>query len=812
MAGISSDFQSALRGLLRSRSLFVLSVLCLSLGIGASASMLDLLDTLLFRPPAHVTGPESLRRVYFHDSAPGIGKYTTDSTSYAAFQDLEKAGAFSGIGAYLPAEVSLGHGPEAKTARAVLATPGFLRMLGVRPVRGRPFSAAEGRLGSPGQVALLGHDLWRREFGGSDVLGRQIAVGRDLYTIVGVLPSRFTGAGLQNVDLWLPINATGRFWGPEWPSRGWQILNVVVRLRPGADAAAAEEEATSRYRAASAEAGFPVPAARVSLGPLLVDRGPEAPAAVRVTMWLTGISWVVLLISCANVASLLLLRGLDRRRELALRLAFGASAGRLAQLMLCEGVVLAVAGGVGALVVFLFTGSVFQGWILPQAVMPVPELNPRILAILTALTAVAALLSGAVPAFWVRRSRLFQGIREGARESGPARSRLNALLSAGQIALAFALLACAGVFLRSLYNAIQLDLGLDARRVLVATVDLESEGYPAARVDEVFHQFAERVRRLPGVESVSLAATIPFATSRASAPSVPGVEALPRLSTGGPYINVVSRDFFTTTGTRVLRGRAFNAMDRRGSMPVAVVNETMARLLWPGRDDLGQCLQVGGEGKPCSTVVGVVEDARRTGLREEPTMQYYIPLGQDPERISERALFVRAAGGAETLIPAVRREMQSVDPDLPFIEVQPLASLFDHEIHPWRMGATVLTVLGLLALALAVVGLYGVIAHSMARRTYELSVRAALGAEWRHVLGLAVRQGLIIAVAGAAAGLALMLAAARYLQPLLFQVSAADPLSLAGAAGIVLVLALLSSYASTRRVRRIDPAAALRTE
>jgi predicted permease len=806
MAGIAADFQSALRGLLRSRSLFVLAVLCLALGIGASASMLDLLDTLLFRPPAHVASPEALRRVYFHDSAPGFGEYTNFVTSYPVLQDLEKVKAFSGIGAFRYAEVSLGHGPGAREAPAVMATPGLLRMLGVRPVRGRLFSEAEGRPGNPGLVALLGHDLWLREYGGSDVLGRQIAIGPDRYTIIGVLPSRFTGVDFQSLDLWLPVSAAGRILGPEWASRDWHFLKLVVRLRP--ETAAAEEEATATYRAGLAEAGEPVPAARVSLGPLRVGRGPQAPATVRITAWLTGISWIVLLIACANVASLLLLRGLDRRRELALRLAFGASSGRLAQLMLCEGIVLAVAGGAAALLVFLGASSVFQGWILPQAVRPVPELNPRILAILAVLTAVAALLSGVVPAFWVRRSRLFEGIREGARESGPARSRLNAALSAAQIALAFVLLACAGGFLRSLHNALRLDLGLDTGRVLVARVDLENEGYPAARINEVFHQSAERVRRLPGVESASVATTIPFAASGVLSLSVPGVEEIP----GSAYINPVGEDFFRTTGTSVLRGRELDARDRKGSVPVAVVNQTMARLLWPGGGALGRCLQVGGEGKPCSTVVGVVEDARRSELQEEPTMQYYIPLGQDPRENPVQALFVRSAVDAESLIPAVRREMQAVVPNLPFVDVQLMASYLDPDLRPWRMGATVLTVLGVLALALAVVGLYGVIAHSMTRRTYELSVRAALGAEWRDVLWLAVRQGLRIGVAGAVAGLALTLVAARYLQPLLFQVSAADPLSLAGAAGIVLILALLSSYASTRRVRRIDPAAALRTE
>jgi hypothetical protein len=295
---------------------------------------------------------------------------------------------------------------------------------------------------------------------------------------------------------------------------------------------------------------------------------------------------------------------------------------------------------------------------------------------------------------------------------------------------------------------------------------------------------------------------------------VPGLDQMPELDTGGPYVNGVSEEFFATTGTRLLRGRPFTAEDRAGSTSVTIVNQTMARLLWPGADALTKCLQIGREKStaPCSQVVGVVEDARRSDLQEGPTMQYYVPLSQAPASLPSRALFVRAKGNAEALLGSVRREVQALSPDLPFVEVRSLADLLAPQVRPWRMGAAVLALFGLLALALALVGLYGVVAHSMARRGYELAVRVALGAQERDVLWLALRQGLGIGLLGAAAGVVLSLGAAHFLQPLLFQVSAGDPAVLGLAAVVVVGLSLLASLIPGQRLRRVPPAGALRAE
>lgn len=808
------DLRAAVRGLLRSPSVTMLAISCLALGVGTSGAMLGLLDALLFRPPAHVAQPEAVRRVYFTftETSHGVGASSSE-TSYPVFCDLRIVRAFSAAGAFFRTESFLGRGAEARKVRSVLATPSFLRLLGVQPVQGRLFSDSEGEPGRQGLVALLSYDLWRRSFGGApDIMGRQVIVGSDSYTIIGVLPSRFTGVDLDTVDLWLPMSSAARLLGPHWAERrGNRFLEIVARLRSGTSSEAAAQEATVVFRAASAAAGKPRPDTRVSLSPVQRAQGPDR-GALPVVTWLTGLSWIVLLISCANVASLLLLRGLDRQRELGLRLALGAGSGQVARLILFEGAMLAGLGSAAALLVCRWTSLLLQRLILPDVETPIMTFNPRTLGIVAILTVASGLLSGAVPALWARRKGLIAAIRTGSRERSPGRSRLDAALAAVQIALTLALLAGAGAFARSLHNALHLDLGMDTDHVLVMTTDLESAGYPPRRVDEIYRQAAERVGALAGVKEQSLAATIPFATSVAAALSVPGIESLPEIESGGPYLNAVSASFFTTTGTPIVKGRPFTNQDRGGAAPVAIVNQTMARLLWPDRDPLGRCLKIGGDASPCSEVVGVARDAHREGLQEGPTMQFYVPLGQEPPSLSSRALFVRAAGDPAALRGPLRREVLAVSPDLPFVDVQPLSDLIAPQVRSWRMGTAVLALFSLLALALALVGLYGVIAHAMARRRYEMGVRIALGAQWRDVLWLALRHGLTIGLLGTAAGLALVLGAARFLQPLLFHVSAKDPLVLASAAVLVLALALLASYVPGRRLRRMDPATALRAE
>jgi predicted permease len=814
MAGIVLDFRDAARGLVRHRSVAALSLICIALGIGTSAAMLGLLDALLFRPPAHVEKPGEVKRIYLSDRLAGIGEYTSSITSYPVSQDLEKVKAFEATGSFFATEVPVGQGAEAQKVPGVLASPGFFRLLGLLPLRGRLFSDAEGQPGQPGTVALLGYDFWRRGFGGAeDVVGRQVIVRGAAYTIIGVLPPRFTGVDLEAVDLWLPINAAGSFVSKKWATgRGNQFLEIVARLRTGRSETAAAQEATVVLRAASAAAGRPRPAARVRLGPIQRAQGPDAPSSVRVAVFLTALSWVVLLIGCANVAGLLLLRGLDRQREWGLRTALGAGRGRIARLVVCEGILLALGGGVVAAILCVPIGGLLQHLVLPDAGSVIQPADVRRLGMVALLTLAAGLLSGAVPAFWTFRRDLTAAIRSSPRERTPGRSRLSLAISSAQIALTLLLLSGAGELAWSLHNALHLHLGIDISRVLVTTLDLKTDGYPQNRIEEIFRRAEERVGRLPGVRRVSLAAMIPFESSKVGTLAVPGVPQLPELETGGPYINAVSPGFFATTGTRILRGRDFTPQDVAGATHVAVVSQTMARLLWATGDPIGKCLKIGGEEAPCSIVVGVVEDARRSEIQEGPTLQYYVPLAQAPATLSSRALFVRAGGDLEEMKDRLRQEVQALAPDLPLVEVRSLEDLLSPQLQPWRAGAAVLAFFGLLALLLALVGLYGVIAHTLEKRGFEMGVRIAHGARRGDILWLILRQGLSIGVLGAASGVLLVLVLARYLQPLLFQVSARDPLILGSTSLLVVLLATFASWISSQKARHLDPVVVLRAE
>ncbi len=814
MAGIALDFRDAARGLVRHRSVAALSLVCIALGIGTSAAMLGLLDALLFRPPAHVVKPVEVKRVYLSDRLAGFGEYTSSVTSYAVSQDLERVKAFAALGSFFATDVPVGQGSEAQRVSGVLASPDFFRLLGVKPLRGRLFSDAEGQPGQPGTVALLGYDFWRRGFGGAeDVVGRQVIVQGAAYTIIGVLPPHFTGVDLEAVDLWLPINAAGSVVSKKWATgRGTQFLEIVARLRPGVPDAAAAQEATAVFRAAAAAAGRPKPAARVRLGPIQRAQGPDAPSSVRVAVFLTALSWVVLLIGCANVAGLLLLRGLDRQREWGLRTALGAGRGRIARLVVCEGILLALGGGIAASILCIPIGGLLQHQVVPEAGPVIQAADVRRLGMVALLTLASGLISGAAPAFWTLRRDLTVAIRSSARERTPGRSRLSIAISAAQIALTLLLLSGAGELAWSLYNALHLHLGMDVGRVLVTTVDLKNQGYPQSRVDEIFRGAEERAGRLPGVQRVSLAAMIPLESSKVGALAVPGVPQLPDLETGGPYINAVSPGFFATTGTRILRGRDFTPQDIAGATHVAVVNQTMARLLWGGGDPLGKCLKIGGEEAPCSIVVGVVEDACRSELQEGPTLQYYVPMAQAPASLSSRALFVRVGGDVEEMESRLRSEVQALAPDLPFVEVRSLEDLLSPQLQPWRAGAAVLAFFGGLALLLALVGLYGVISHTLEKRRFELGVRIAHGARRGDVLWLILRQGLGIGVLGAVGGVLLALVLARYLQPLLFQVSARDPWVLGCASILVILLAIFTSWISSQKARHLDPVVVLRAE
>ncbi len=801
------DLRYALRTFARSPALVAAAVVCLALGIGANATIFGVVDTLLFRPPPQVQDPERIVRLYFRRRLPPFGTNTSSITGYPLYTLIrESARSFDALAAYTYSQkASLGRGVDARRVRVVLASASYFPLLGVRPALGRFYLADEDRPDGPA-VVVLGYGFWRASFqNDSGILGRQLQLGRSSYTVVGVAPERFTGVNLENVDAWVPLTtATPELMGPGSLNRGSYFLQIIGRLGPGGREAA-EREATLAFRAEDVYSGGDSNAVAL-LGPVQHARGPELSQNARVSMWLTAVSVIVLLVACANVANLLLARALQRQREIAVRLALGAARLRLARQLVTESVLLALAGGVAALLVTLWVGPVIRAFLLPDIPALASAVDGRVLLFTGGVALLTGFLAGLVPALQVGRADLTPALKAGAGEGRYRRSRLRSALLVGQVALTVTLIVGAGLFARSLRNVAGQDFGFDPAHTLLATMDLRAAGYRPAQINQLNLQMLARLEGLPGVEAA--AATIGhFGWATASSVSVPGRDSIPQLKAGGPYYQRVTAGYFAAMGTPV-HGRAFTPADR-GS-PVAIVNETMARLLWPGESAIGKCFLVGSD-KRCAGIIGVVPDARRFNAVEDASMHFYVPFTDDSSEFIT-ALVVRARGRPQDLVAPVRAALQQTAANLPYAAVTPLADLVAPSIRPWRLGTTMFGVFAGLALVLAAVGLYGVLSYTVAQRSHEIGIRMAMGARRGNVLGLMVGQGVKIAALGAGIGAVAALAGGRVLSSLLYGVSPRDPLVLLGAAVIPLVVAAIASYVPARRAAKVDPVVALRYE
>jgi predicted permease len=802
------DLRYALRTFARSPALVAAAVVCLALGIGANATIFGVVDTLLFRPPPHVQDPERVVRLYFRRHYPAFGMNTSSITGYPLYTLIRaSARAFDALAAYTYAQnASLGRGVDARRVHVVLASASYFPLLGVRPALGRFYLADEDRPGGP-SVVVLGYGFWRAAFqGDSGILGRQLQLGRGSYTVVGVAPERFTGVNLENVDAWVPLTAaTPELMGPGSLNRGSYFLQIIGRLGPGGREPA-QREATLAFRAEEVYSGVDSTAVAL-LGPVQHARGPEISQNARVSLWLTAVSVIVLLVACANVANLLLARALQRQREIAVRLALGVARLRLARLLVTESVLLALAGGVAALLVTLWAGPVIRAFLLPDMPALALAVDARVLLFTGGVALLTGFLAGLVPALQASRADLTPALKAGAREGHYRRSRLRAALLAGQVALTVTLIVGAGLFVRSLRNVQGQDFGFDPLRTLRVTMDLRAAGYRPAEINQLNLRMLARLEALPGVGAAAATIGHPLGWLTASSVSVPGRDSIPQLKAGGPYYQRVTAGYFAAMGTPV-RGRAFTPPDR--GAPVAIVSETMARLLWPGHPAIGKCFFVGSD-KRCSEIVGVVPDARRFSAVEDVAMQFYVPFTDDSSEFIT-ALVVRARGRPEDLVAPVRAAIQGTAANLPYADVTPLADLLAPSIRPWRLGSTMFSAFAVLALVLAAVGLYGVLAYTVAQRTQEIGIRVAMGARHGNVLGLMVGQGVKIAALGAGIGALAALAGGRVLGSLLYGVSPRDPLVLLGAAVIPLVVAAVASYVPARRAAKVDPVVALRYE
>ena len=816
------DVRHATRALARQPGFAGLVVATIALAIAVNASMFGVIDRLLLRGPAHVVDADQVRRVYFTWRPEGQAEATTSWTSYATYADLrDGARSLAGIAAYtVITRVTIGTGPDVQQLEQRRATWTLFPLLGIRPHVGRFFGPAEDHPPRGENVAVLGYHAWRTHFGGArDVVGRSVTIDGEPHTIIGVAPEGFSGPELEPVDVWRPVSV-GELPGPAWPTiQTAKWLHLVARPRPGATPEQIDADVTAAHRRAYAGNEASMRDGRLSLRPLHFTRNGQEAMELKVARWLVGVAAVVLLVACANVANLLLARALGRRREIAVRLALGSGRGRLVRLLLAESAVLVVAGAAAGLVLASWGGRLLRSTLLPNVAWDAPPVDARVLAFTALATVLTALLVGLLPALRASRPALTSALKEGTRQGG-SRSRVRSALVMAQAALSVVLLVGAGLFVVSLWNVRGLDLGIETDRVVSVYMEWQttlSSLPPAARDGERERRARARERivaelsRRPDVASAALGIGTPFSSAISIALRVPGRDSIPELPGGGPYLIVGSGDYFTTMGTKILRGRAFTSADRAGSERVAIVNQTMARTLWPTEDPIGRCLVVGDSATACSRIVGVAQDARRFSLREDPGMQYYVPLGQQPNRESP-TLLVRPRGEARAAIPVLREALRAIEPTIGYMELKVLQDRIEPQVRPWRLGATLFVLFGTLALVVAVVGLFSVLSYTAAQRTHEFGVRVAIGARPVDILTLIVRHGLATTTAGVLAGAALALAAGRFIEPLLFDTSARNPAVFAAVTTVLLAAALVASLVPALRATRVDPMTALRAE
>jgi putative ABC transport system permease protein len=817
----TQDLRYAIRGLRLKPGFAVAVILTLGLGIGANTTMFGIVDRLLFRPPAFLSAPDRAARLYFLRTF--RGKENVQSyTGYRRYLDLkEMTTSFDAMTPFYSNDVAVGSGETTKEMKVGFGAADLWKMFAVRPVIGRFFTASEDVPPNGSRVVVLSYAFWQTQFGGrKDALGSLIDIGPAKYTIIGVAPEGFNAFATDPLVAFIPMSAASATMGspknPWYSTYNMTWFETFARRKPGVTAAAASVDLSAAYQrsykkeleANPRQTPFNIAKPRACAGPVLRDRGPKEGSDAKVATWLVGVAAIVLLIACANVANLLLARALRRRREIAVRIALGVSRGRLLMQLATESLLLAFLGGLAGLAITQWGGTIMRKALLDQTDGgPNAFTDPRVLVFAALLAIAAGLLTGLVPAFQTAREDVSSALKAGAREGHVHRSRFRTSLLIGQAALSVVLLVGAGLFIRSLVNVQNVRMGYDADRLLWVQPRMRGTKTDSAQSIQMLNGIRERAQAIPGIEHAARALTVPFWSTWEYSLYVAGIDSVSKL--GDFTLQAASPEFFSTMGTRVLRGRAFTAADGEHAPRVMVIGQSMAKKIWPSEDALGKCVRINADTMPCTTVIGIAEDVRRGSLAETE-MHYYLPISQFQPQGG--GLFVRTSGEAANQADRVRRELQKLMPGVSYVTVTPMSTIIAPEIRSWKIGAIMFAVFGALALVLAAVGLYSVIAYNVTQRTHEMGVRVALGAQARDVVRLVVREGLRVVIPGVVLGAIIALLAGRWVAPLLFQVSPKDPPVLVSVVLTLIAVAIAASWVPATRAARVDPNEALRAD
>jgi putative ABC transport system permease protein len=812
MDAILLDIRYSLRTLLKAPGFTLASIATLALGIGINTSIFTVFNALALRPlPAK--NPGSLVRVYesFEDGS----RYGPSSyPDYVDFRDQNNV--FSGLVAYTGAALRVGEGSDPNTPietfQGALVSGNFFSVLGVDAVVGRTFIPEEDKTPGSHPVTVLSYGLWQRRFGSDPgVVGRTLNLNFHPYTVVGVAPKWFTGLEPMATDLWVPMMmeaeaAPGRNF---LYNRNSHRLKLVGRLKPGVTLKQAEAQISTLADRLDQTYNQPVAKTRkasatISPGSFLDPN--DSASVIPVALLLMAAVGLVLLIACANLANLLLARAASRQREIGIRLSLGATRGRLIRQLLTESTLLSLGGGITGLLLTFWITDLLIRFVHPPGEPPLainvsPDLNVFVYALVISLLAGVAL--GLLPSMQSTRMTLTSALKDEGTPfgQGVSRSRLRSLLVGGQVAVSLVLLIGAGLLVRALHNAQTTDPGFAMKDVLVLSPDLRLHGYNSARAAQFDEELLDKLRSLPGVKSVGMAWVIPLGSSISDTNvEIEGHETPPGERSPFANVNFVSGKYFDALGIPMVRGRAFTEWEMAKNAPVALVNESFARRFWPGLDPIGKRFNHGIE------IVGVVKDTRSVHLWSSSEPIVYRPV--EPDFQLDMKFFIRTDGGSNDLAAMLPGIVGRIDGSVQ-TNVKTLEDNLQAWLWPSRMGAMLSAALGVLAILLASVGIYGVTAYAVSQRTHEIGIRLALGAEQRDVLYLVLRQGMRPVIAGIATGLAISLAATNLLAKFLYGLSAVDVVTFALVSVVLTAVAALANYLPARRAAKVDPMVAL---
>jgi putative ABC transport system permease protein len=859
-----ADLKFAFRQLFKTRGFTLAAVIVLALGIGVNTAVFSVVNALFFAPPAY-SKPHEMVQLFSQDKK-DPKKFR--GFSYPTYLDIRRQNTvFSDVMGFNVAFVGLGQKGDTRRAFSAIVTSNYFSVLGVQLAQGRAFLPEEEMPGHNASVAIVSYNYWQKHNLDPAVLGSQLLINGRSFTIVGIAPKGFVGTmQILSPEVWLPMSVYDQV-ANDFESdnkttiddRKGTHVRIMGRLKPGVTAAAAKPALAGL--AANLEKAYPIEqkdqtfiAAPVSRNS--ISNTPDAEGGIKVIApLLLGMALVVLLVACLNLANMLLARGTARRKEIAIRLALGGSRWRVVRQLLTEGFALAVLGGVGGLILGLWSSDLLVASmrkLMPLDIVWLAGPNPAILAATFGFCLIGTLMFALGPALKLSRSAVISDLKEHAGEDVVLR-RWKFLprhpLVVVQIAFSLALVTAAALFIRGAGKAASVDTGLRPGASYVLEVDASLAGYEPARAQELYRNLSDRLAALPGVEHASIASIVPFGMFELSrkvqragvhpAPDSKPVTAADGLAFDTPW-NSVGADYFSTVGLPVVHGRGFSKAEAtQPGSKVAVIDEVLARKLWPDGDALGQRIQYAAANAPSAEsdrghvgrsadlnekekqdetieIVGIVPPSRHALFEKKPAGGIYLPFARGFQ--SDASFFVRfhalTPGNEASTADLLRRVVREVDPSLPILSLRTFAQHLDSNLDLWlvRAGAALFSIFGGLALGLAVVGLYGVKAYSVARRTREIGIRMALGAQAGAVLRMIMREGSIMLVSGIVIGLLLSMATAKALSGILYEVSALDPVAFTAAPLILAAAGLIATWLPARRATRVNPLQALRAE